>query len=50
MTLVAGEHDLMCPADQLPELVSDPVILPGLGHNAHVQSPDALWPLIERLA
>jgi pimeloyl-ACP methyl ester carboxylesterase len=48
--LVAGEHDPMCTADQLRKLVPDPVILPGLGHNAHVESPDALWPIIERLA
>ena len=50
VTLAAGEHDRMCPADQLRKIVPDPVILPGLGHNAHVESPDALWPLIERLA
>jgi pimeloyl-ACP methyl ester carboxylesterase len=50
VTLAAGEHDPMCPAHQLRALLPDPVILPGLGHNAHVQSPDALWPLIERLA
>jgi pimeloyl-ACP methyl ester carboxylesterase len=48
--LAAGEHDHMCTADQLRELVPDPVILPGLGHNAHVEAPDALWPLLERLA
>jgi pimeloyl-ACP methyl ester carboxylesterase len=50
VVLAAGEHDPMCPADQLRKLVADPVILPGLGHNAHVESPDALWPLVERLA
>ena len=48
--LAAGEHDPMCTADQLRKLVPAPVILPGLGHNAHVESPDALWPIIERLA
>ncbi|HEY3065477.1 MAG TPA: alpha/beta hydrolase [Methylomirabilota bacterium] len=47
--LAAGERDSMCRRDQLQELVSDPVILPGLGHNAHVESPDAVWPLLERL-
>jgi pimeloyl-ACP methyl ester carboxylesterase len=50
IVLAAGEHDHMCTADQLSKLVSDPVILPGLGHNAHVEAPDALWPLLERLA
>jgi pimeloyl-ACP methyl ester carboxylesterase len=48
--LAAGERDPMCTEAQLRALVPDPVILPGLGHNAHVESPDALWPLLERLA
>jgi pimeloyl-ACP methyl ester carboxylesterase len=46
--LAAGEHDHMCSGDQLRALVPNPVILPGLGHNAHVEAPDALWPLVER--
>jgi pimeloyl-ACP methyl ester carboxylesterase len=50
VVLAAGEHDPMCTGDQLRALVPDPVILPGLGHNAHVEAPDALWPLLERLA
>ena len=49
VVLAAGEHDHMCAAHHLRALVHDPVILPGLGHNAHVQSPAMLWPLIERL-
>lgn len=48
--LAAGERDPMCTQAQLRALVPDPVMLPGLGHNAHVESPDALWPLLERLA
>lgn len=50
VTLAAGERDPMCAADQLRALVPDPVVLAGLGHNAHVESPDALGPLLERLA
>jgi pimeloyl-ACP methyl ester carboxylesterase len=50
VVLAAGERDLMCREEQLHQLVSDPVILPGLGHNAHVEAPAALWPLLERLA
>jgi len=50
VVLAAGERDPMCPADQLRALVPDPVVLAGLGHNAHVESPEALWPLLERLA
>jgi len=48
--LIAGERDPMCTAEQLRRLVPDPVILPGLGHNAHVEAPAALWPPLERLA
>lgn len=48
--LAAGEHDPMTRAEQLRELVPDPVILPGLGHNAHVEAPEAVWALIEHLA
>ncbi len=50
LMLAAGEHDQMCTGDQLRKFVPDPVILPGLGHNAHVEAPDALWPLLEWLA
>jgi len=48
--LAAGEHDHMCTADQLRKVVPDSVILPELGHNAHVEAPAALWPLLERLS
>ncbi len=50
VVLVAGERDPMCTADQLRTLVPDPVTLSGLGHNAHVEAPAALWPLLQRLA
>lgn len=47
--LAAGERDPMSPQEHLAELVPDPVSLAGLGHSAHVESPEALLPLIERL-
>jgi pimeloyl-ACP methyl ester carboxylesterase len=50
VVLAVGERDPMCSVDHLRALVPDPVVLPGLGHNAHVESPQALWPLLERLA
>jgi pimeloyl-ACP methyl ester carboxylesterase len=50
VVLAAGEQDGMCSADQLRSLVAQPIVLPGLGHNAHVQSPQAVWTLVERLA
>ncbi|HXV94800.1 MAG TPA: alpha/beta hydrolase [Pseudonocardia sp.] len=48
VVLARGEHDHMVSADQLAALVPDPVELPGLGHNAHVEAPAALLPLVER--
>ncbi|AXB47547.1 alpha/beta fold hydrolase [Amycolatopsis albispora] len=49
VVLAAGEHDPMCPADHLRELVPDPVVLPGLGHNAHVEDPAAVLGLLDHL-
>ncbi len=48
-TLAAGELDPMSPREHLEDLVPAPVILPGLGHSAHVQDPAALLPLIDGL-
>lgn len=50
VVLVAGEHDPMSPAAHLQALVPDPIVVAGLGHNAHVERPDALLPVIDRLA
>jgi pimeloyl-ACP methyl ester carboxylesterase len=47
--LAAGEHDPMSPREHLAELVADPMILPGLGHNAQVEDPAALQPILDRL-
>jgi pimeloyl-ACP methyl ester carboxylesterase len=49
VTLAAGEHDPMSPREHLLALQPDPVTLPGLGHNAHVENPAALLPLLDRL-
>jgi hypothetical protein len=32
--------------EQLAALVADPVTLPGLGHNAHVEDPAAVLALV----
>ena len=50
VVLAAGEHDPMAPADALRPLVPEPLVLKGLGHNAHVEDPAALLPLLDRLA
>jgi pimeloyl-ACP methyl ester carboxylesterase len=39
MTLARGEHDPMNTDEQLAGLGAPTVTLPGLGHNAHVESP-----------
>jgi pimeloyl-ACP methyl ester carboxylesterase len=45
VVLVRGEHDPMVSHEQLADLVSDPVTLAGLGHNAHVEDPAAVLAL-----
>ena len=50
VVLAAGEHDPMSPVEHLQALVPDPLVLKGLGHNAHVEDPAALLPLLDRLA
>jgi pimeloyl-ACP methyl ester carboxylesterase len=47
--LAAGEHDAMSPLDHLRELRPDATVLEALGHNAHVENPAAMLPLIHRL-
>jgi pimeloyl-ACP methyl ester carboxylesterase len=49
VVLAAGEHDPMSRPSRLRELHDDVVTLPGLGHNAHVEDPAALLPLVARL-
>jgi len=46
VVLARGEHDGMVSAAQLSALVPEPVDLAGLGHNAHVEDPAALLPLL----
>ena len=41
-----GERDPLNTDDELQALAADPVTLPGLGHNAHVEDPDAVWALV----
>lgn len=48
--LAAGEHDPMCPPADLRSVQQEGEVLAGLGHNAHVEAPEAVWGLIERVA
>jgi pimeloyl-ACP methyl ester carboxylesterase len=47
VVLARGEHDPMVTGAQLAALVPDPVELPGLGHNAHVENPAAVLALVD---
>ncbi|HEX6347697.1 alpha/beta hydrolase [Umezawaea sp.] len=49
VVLAAGERDPMCPPEHLLAVDPGGVVLPGVGHNAHVEEPDALVPLLTRL-
>jgi pimeloyl-ACP methyl ester carboxylesterase len=46
VTLARGEHDHMVSDRQLADLVADPVTLSGLGHNAHLEDPAAVYALL----
>jgi pimeloyl-ACP methyl ester carboxylesterase len=46
VVLARGEHDPMVSDADLRALVADPVTLPGLGHNAHVEDPAAVTGLV----
>jgi pimeloyl-ACP methyl ester carboxylesterase len=49
VTLARGEHDPMNTDDQLAGLGCPTVTLAGLGHNAHVESPELTIALLESL-
>ena len=47
VTLARGEHDAMNTDEQLARLGAPTVTLPGLGHNAHVESPQLSIALLD---
>ena len=47
VTLARGEHDPMNTNEQLAQLGAPTVTLPGLGHNAHVESPELSIALLD---
>ena len=47
--LAAGEKDPMCPPEHLLDVAPDGLVLPGVSHNVHVESPLTLWPILDRL-
>jgi pimeloyl-ACP methyl ester carboxylesterase len=48
VTLARGEHDPMNTDEQLARLGAATVTIPGLGHNAHVESPELSITLLDR--
>ena len=47
VTLARGEHDPMNTDEQLARLGAATVTLPGLGHNAHAESPEESFALLD---
>jgi pimeloyl-ACP methyl ester carboxylesterase len=47
VTLAVGSHDPMLSVADARRLAPDAAILEGLGHNAHIERPAAIWDLIE---
>jgi pimeloyl-ACP methyl ester carboxylesterase len=47
VTLARGEHDPMNTDEQLARLGAPTVTLPGLGHNAHIESPELSVTLLD---
>ena len=46
VVLAAGEHDRMVTLADLQTLGPQAQVLPGLGHNAHVENPEVFWEMI----
>jgi pimeloyl-ACP methyl ester carboxylesterase len=46
LRLAAGSDDPMVGPDAMRRVDPDAVVLDGCGHNAHVQSPAAVLPLL----
>jgi pimeloyl-ACP methyl ester carboxylesterase len=48
VVLARGQHDPLVTDDDLAVLVAGPVVLSGVGHNAHVEDPAAVLALASR--
>ncbi|MEV8438292.1 alpha/beta hydrolase [Actinosynnema sp. NPDC051121] len=49
VVLAAGENDPMCPPEHLLAAQPGGMVLPGVGHNAHVEQPSSIEPVLDRL-
>lgn len=50
LTLAAGSKDLMVTREDMLPFDPDPEMFDGVGHNAHVERPDLIWRMIERIS
>ncbi|MFD7654601.1 alpha/beta fold hydrolase [Actinosynnema sp. NPDC059797] len=49
VVLAAGSEDHLCPPEHLTAADPGGIVLPGVGHNAHVEQPASIKPVLERL-
>ena len=47
LRLAAGEHDPMVTLEQMRRFDPQAAIIAGAGHNPHVETPEALWRVVE---
>jgi len=47
LRMIAGDADPLVTEDQMRHYDPQPIILPGLSHNAHVQAPEVVWNAVE---
>jgi pimeloyl-ACP methyl ester carboxylesterase len=47
LRLAAGEHDPMTTLAQMRRFDPQALIIPGVGHNPHVEAPEKVWRLLE---
>jgi pimeloyl-ACP methyl ester carboxylesterase len=48
MTFARGQDDEAVSSSEIRSLGCDPIDIPGAGHNAHVEKPDAVWALFSQ--
>lgn len=49
LRLAAGERDPMVSPEQMRRFDPQAAVLPGLGHNPHVEAPERLWRQVEEM-
>ncbi len=49
LRLAAGERDPMVTLEQMRRFDPQAAIIAGAGHNPHVEAPENLWTLVEKM-